>query len=194
MTKMSYSAGAAQLQGYRREIAGIRTRMRAAMAQIEPQEVADYPFETLTGKVRLSQLFGHHKDLIVVHNMGRSCPGCTLWGDGFNGIYQHVTNRAGFAVSSPDRPEVQREFAASRGWAFPMVSHMGTDFAADMGYRSSDGKWLPGISVFKRIGDGKIVRVSDAEAGPGDDFCSLWHLFDLIPEGSAGWMPKITYP
>ena len=38
-----------------------------------------------------------------------------------------------------------------------------------------------------------VVRVSDAELGPGDDFCSVWHLFDLLPEGAAGWRPQFRY-
>ena len=80
-------------------------------------------------------------DLFVIHNMGRSCPNCTLWADGFNGIYPHIADRAAFVVASPDPPDVQQSFAASRGWRFPMVSHQGSSFAADMGYRSAIG-WL----------------------------------------------------
>jgi hypothetical protein len=38
-----------------------------------------------------------------------------------------------------------------------------------------------------------IVRMSDASFSPGDDFCSVWHFFDLIPEGAAGWQPKYNY-
>ena len=74
-----------------------------------------------------------------------------------------------------------------------MVSHMGTTFAADMGYRSDKGGWRPGISVFK-LKEKKILRVSDVEWRPGDDFCSIWHFFDLLPGGAAGWSPKISYP
>jgi predicted dithiol-disulfide oxidoreductase (DUF899 family) len=155
--------------------------------------VADYEFRTLQGSVRLSELFGDHDDLMVVHNMGISCPGCTLWADGYNGVHHHVITRTAFAVSSPDPPEVQQKFAASRGWKFPMVSHMGTTFAADMGYRSEKGAWRPGISVFKRVGN-RILRVSDARWSPGDDFCTVWHFFDMLPDGAAGWSPKIQYP
>jgi len=71
-----------------------------------------------------------------------------------------------------------------------MVSHRGTSFAQDMGYYG-DGP-LPGVSVFKRK-DGKILRVADTSFSPGDDFCALWHFFDLIPEGAAGWAPKYRY-
>jgi hypothetical protein len=66
-----------------------------------------------------------------------------------------------------------------------MVSHAGTSFAADMGYRAEDGGWLPGLSVFKRE-DGRVLRVSDASFSPGDDFCVLWHFFDMLPGGAAG--------
>jgi predicted dithiol-disulfide oxidoreductase (DUF899 family) len=142
--------------------------------------------------IRLSQLFGSKKDLFVIHNMGSSCPYCTLWADGYNGLYGHIASRAAFFISSPDPPTVQRRFARGRGWRFPMVSHEGTSFAQDMGYRSRSGGWLPGISAFRREG-GRIVRVSDAGSSPGDDFCALWHVLDLLPHGSAGWQPKFRY-
>ncbi len=188
---MKYQEGAEQLRSYRRQIAETRRKMRETLAQTEPQEVSDYEFQRPEGTVRLSGLFGKYDDLMVVHNMGQSCPGCTLWADGYNGLHQHVASRTGFVVSSPDSPEAQRRFAASRGWVFPMVSHQGNTFAADMGYTTEKG-WRPGISVFKRQGS-KILRVSDAEWAPGDDFCTVWHLFDLLPEGSDGWRPKLKY-
>jgi predicted dithiol-disulfide oxidoreductase (DUF899 family) len=190
---MKYAAGSEKIRAYRRQIAAIRQEMRAAQAVIEPQEVADYEFKTPEGTVRLSELFGAHADLMVVHNMGKSCPACTLWADGYNGLHHHVITRTAFVVSSPDTPAVQRTFAEGRGWKFRMVSHVGTTFAADMGYRSDTGTWRPGISVFRLAGE-KILRVSDAQWSPGDDFCTLWHFFDLLPEGAAGWAPKLSYP
>ena len=72
-----------------------------------------------------------------------------------------------------------------------MVSTQGTSFAHDMGY-SRDSVPLPGVSVFKRK-DGRIVRVSDTSFSPGDDFCTVWHFFDLLPEGAAGWRPRFEY-
>jgi hypothetical protein len=118
--------------------------------------------------------------------MGSSCAYCTLWADGFNGIYDHLASRAAFVVSSPDRPDVQRTFAASRNWRFPMVSHADTSFAMDMGYRSNDGGLLPGITTFRLDGK-RILRISDRSSSPGDDFCVLWHL--LLPEGAGAWGP-----
>jgi predicted dithiol-disulfide oxidoreductase (DUF899 family) len=189
---MDYKSTSAKLAEHRRQIAAIREKMRAAQAGVEPEEVSDYRLETPQGATRLSELFGNKRDLILVHNMGTTCPNCTLWGDGLNGIYQHLADRAAVVVASPDPPDVQQRFAKSRGWKFPMVSHQGTSFAEDMGYRSERGEWLPGISVFRRDGK-RILRVSDAGFEPGDDFCTLWHILDLLPEGVGDWTAKLSY-
>lgn len=189
---MNYRDTAGKLAAYRIQISELRQKMREAQASIEPEPVSDYEFATPTGPLRLSQLFRGKSDLFVIHNMGRSCSYCTLWADGFNGIYPHIADRAAFVIASPDPPNVQQSFAASRGWRFPMVSHLGTSFAADMGYRSKTGGWLPGVSVFRRKAD-QILRVADTGFEPDDDFCTLWHLFDLLPEGAAGWQAKFSY-
>jgi predicted dithiol-disulfide oxidoreductase (DUF899 family) len=183
---MRYAEVHGKLADYRRQIASIREKMRETLAGVEPQEVQDYELASTEGTVRLSQLFGQHEDLILIHNMGVACSYCTLWADGYNGIHPHVVMRAGFAVSSPDRPAVQKKLAESRGWKFPMVSHAGTSFAADLGYVSAKGGWMPGVSVFRREG-ATVLRVSDTGFSPGDDFCTLWHFFDLLPGGAGEW-------
>ncbi len=188
---MMYDETSKKLAGYRREIAALREKMRAAQKEAEPEEVEDYRFQSIDGPVRLSELFGSKEYLFVVHNMGVGCPNCTMWADGFNGVLPHLENRAAFVVSSPDDPGTQRDFAAARGWRFRMVSHRGTSFAADMGYRGDSG-WLPGVSVFRRAGE-RISRVSDAPFDEGDDFCTVWHFLDLLPEGAAGWRAKFDY-
>jgi len=188
---MRYPEVSEKLAAYRREIAALRGKMQSLQNEAEPEEVENYRFATADGPVRLSELFGGNEYLFVIHNMGKACPACTMWADGFNGVLPHLESRAAFVVSSPDDPETQRAFAASRGWRFGMVSHQGTNFAADLGYRSDKG-WLPGVSVFRRAGD-RIYRVSDTEFGPGDDFCTVYHLFDLLPEGAAGWRPQYSY-
>lgn len=188
---MSYRDTVVQLNDYRRRIAGIRSEMRALQAGIEPESVQDYVFETLDGKVALSQLFGDKQDLFIIHNMGKTCPYCTMWADGFNGVLAHLENRAAFAVTTPDDPKTQAEFAKSRDWRFRMISHANNDFAADMGYRGEKGL-QPGVSVFRKE-DGRVVRVSDAGLGPGDDFCITWHFLDLLPAGPDGWRAKFAY-
>ena len=190
---MTYHDTTAKLARLRNQLTAIRREMRQVQAEVEPEAVADYQFETMEGAVRLSQLFGAKQELFVIHNMGRSCSSCTLWADGFNGVYPHISDRAAFVISTPDAPKVQRDFAASRAWRMPIVSHESTSFAADMGYRSVSGGWLPGVSVFRRDGD-QILRVADTRFQPGDDFCTAWHLFDLLPEGANGWQPRFAYP
>jgi predicted dithiol-disulfide oxidoreductase (DUF899 family) len=188
---MNYSAGMGRIAGYRQEIAALREKIRAAQAEIEPQAVQDYVFSSLGGPRRLSELFGAKEDLILIHNMGRKCPACTLWADGFNGVYPHLADRAAFVVTSPDSPAVQQDFAAARGWRFPMLSHEGTSFAGDMGYHSERG-YKPGVSVFRKGGK-QILRIGDTRFNPFDDFAGIWHLFDMLPGGAGGWMPKFDY-
>lgn len=193
---MQYQETSVRLKQYRQQIADLRKKMRELQQSVEPEEVRDYEFSSADGAVRLSELFGKNEYLFVIHNMGASCPSCTLWADGFNGVLPHMENRAAFVVSSPDDPENQQKFKASRGWRFRMVSHRNTSFAKDMGYWGDqdrgDQGWLPGVSVFRKRGE-KIFRVSDTRFAPGDDFCSIWHFFDLIPEGAGGWQPKYKY-
>lgn len=188
---MNYRDATAKLADYRHQISEIREKMRSTQADIEPEEVQDYEFATLDAKAKLSSLFGEKDTLFVIHNMGTGCSSCTMWADGFNGVYEHLRDRAAFVVSSPEAPEVQQAFAAGRGWRFPMVSNVGTTFAEDMGYRPA-GRSMPGVSVFKRR-NGKILRVADTGFDKGDDFCTVWSLFDLLPEGPAGWRPKFSY-
>lgn len=189
---MNYLEGKKRLTELRKQITAARTEMRALQASIDPQEVADYGFATPQGEIRLAQLFGGKQDLFVIHNMGSTCPYCTLWADGFNGVYHHLADRAAFVVSSPDAPDVQQHFAASRGWKFPMVSHRDSTFAEDMGYRSASGAWLPGVSVFQRQA-GRILRVADSGFSPEDDFCTLWHFLALLPQAAADWQPRFSY-
>lgn len=132
-----------------------------------PLELVDYVFTTQGGKkVRLSQMFGSHDELIIVHNMGVRCAYCTMWADGFNGLREHLSDRAGFVVVSPDQPKIMGEFAKGRGWKFPIYSHIGTDFGKVLGFESAGGGAQPGVSTLFRNPDGKILRVSRAFFGP----------------------------
>ena len=101
---MTYRETAERLAVWRGQITELRGKMRAAQAAVEPEPVRDYDFASCEGPKRLSQLFGAKRDLFVIHNMGRSCVQCTLWADGFNGLYPHIADRAAFVVASPDPP------------------------------------------------------------------------------------------
>jgi predicted dithiol-disulfide oxidoreductase (DUF899 family) len=182
----------ARIVALRTKFQQARTELHEALAEKARGDVADYAFSTLNGPVTLSSLFGKKRDLFVIHNMGRGCNSCTMWADGFNGLYPHIADRASFVVSNAETPELQAEFAASRGWKFPMVSTQGTTFAADMGFTNAAGKTTPGVSAFQKQ-DGRISRVSASGFNESDEFCPVWRLFDLLPEGASDWRPKQTY-
>jgi len=168
-------------------------RIAERKRQMPRQEVQDYTLTGPKGPVKLSDLFGSKRDLILIHNMGKGCRYCTLWADGLNGVLPHLEDRAAFVVCSPDSPETQQQFAQSRGWKFRMVSGHGSNFTQDMGFRSEEGGWEPGVSTFQRSSDGKIVRVAHAPFGPFDPFCVTWHLFALLGDGVSDWEPKYKY-
>lgn len=178
------------------EIAERRTRLTELNRSVS-QIIDDYTLLTSGDTpVRLSELFGDKDDLILIHNMGSRCSYCTLWADGFNGVYQHLANRAAFVLVSPDPPEKQKEFAESRGWKFPLYSDSEIKFSTDMGFTyEKDGTryWSPGASTFKRNGDGTIARVARDFFGPGDPYSGLWHLFDLLADRANGWNPSLKY-
>jgi predicted dithiol-disulfide oxidoreductase (DUF899 family) len=176
-----------QLQEIKRKVADLRR-------QRPPEEVADYKFRDAAGReVALSSLFCDRGELIVVHNMGRDCAYCTMWADGFTGLLPHLENRAAFAVTSPDEPLAQEEFRRSRGWNFPLYSTRGTSFVFDMGFEGGECGRMPGVSVFSKDGDGRISRVGRAEFGPGDNFCAVWHFFEMLPRGVDDWEPRLSY-
>ena len=175
----------------RLKIMELRGQVAELQRALPTESVADYEFDSVDGTVSLSSLFGEKESLFVVHNMGTGCNYCMLWADGFNGVSQHLKDRAAFVISSPDSVEIQQAYVAKRGWDFQMVSAAGTRFAEDMGFTSEHG-YLPGVSVFARDGD-EIVRVASSMFGPGDDFCAVWHLMDLLPGGADGWQPQASY-
>ncbi len=183
-----------QIQLLDRQIADLKKK-RAELWRKAPRErIDDVTLARPDGvEVRLSELFGDKRDLIVVHNMGRKCVYCTLWADGFTGLAKHLEDCAAFVLCSPDEPAVLGAFAESRGWNFRTVSCHGTEFARDAGFEREPGKHWPGVSCFRLTDDGAIERTGLAHFGPGDDFCSLWHFLDLLDKGADGWSPKYDY-
>lgn len=167
-----------------------KAEMRTVMKEAYGPEVKeDYEFLTEQGQVKLSELFGEHADLLVIHNMGRSCNYCTLWADGLASLEPMITERCALALSSPDAPDTQAEVKAKRGWPYQMVSVKGNRFAHDMGYVSDHG-YMPGVSAFHKNDAGEITRTGSSFFGPGDDFCAVWPLFELLEGGANGWEPK----
>jgi len=186
-----------EIEALQQEVDAAKQRLTEARRRRPKEQVQDYVFKDFEGKeVRLSELFGDKDDLIVIHNMGTGCSSCTMWADGFNALEPHLADRAAFVLTSPDKPEVQKRFAAKRNWRFRMLSTDGNTFPMDMGFWQTEppypGPW-PGVSTFRREADGTVVRIAKAEFGPDDDFCATWPLLDLLEGGAKGWDPKFEY-
>jgi predicted dithiol-disulfide oxidoreductase (DUF899 family) len=187
-----------EIQRLEEEVLVAKERLAKALKARPPEVVRDYTLHAAGSGagVRLSELFGASRDLLVVHNMGQRCPYCTLWADGFASLYKHLANRCAFVLTTPDEPAVAGAFASARGWTFPIISHAGTSFAQDLGYKGEEhtyGSYKPGVSGLRKRDDGTITRIATRPFGPGDDFCSLWPMLDLLEGGAGEWAPKFHY-
>jgi predicted dithiol-disulfide oxidoreductase (DUF899 family) len=173
--------------------------------------VANYTFTTPEGApTHLADLFGEHDDLLVIHNMGERCQYCALWADGISAFAPQLSRRAALVLATPNDPASARNQIATRGWKFRVVCDGGSSFARDMGFEgesiSHGTTRLPGVSAFRRERDSssdscdsndggvRITRVGAAQFGPGDEFCSIWGLFDLLTGGVRGWAPQAPFP
>jgi predicted dithiol-disulfide oxidoreductase (DUF899 family)/uncharacterized protein YndB with AHSA1/START domain len=158
--------------------------------------------ETDDKVVRLSELFGNHRDLIVYHLMFKpeddeACPMCSMWVDGFNAVARHVRERAAFVVIAKAPIGKLREWAKRRGWDnIRVLSSYSTTFNHDLHAEDADGDQAPTVSVFRKSGDGvhhfyQGFAMFDDDNSRGIDLLSpVWNLFDLLPDGRGDWYPS----
>ncbi len=166
-------------------------RLRELEAALPGEEVANYSFDTLEGKVTLRDLFAGNEKLLLIHNMGQACRYCTLWGDGLNPFVAHLESVLSVAMVSKDSPDVQRNFANSRHWRFRMASHGGGRYMSEQVAAEGMGN-MPGAVVYELSGD-KILRKASTWFGPGDLYCSQWHFLGLAGIGLDEWTPQYAY-
>src|SRR5205085_5041732 len=84
-----------------KDITKTRSKMLKLLSKHSKMDVMDYNLKDKDNNdVSLSQMFGDKNDLIVIHNMGRSCSYCSMWADGFNGDYKYIEKKAAFALVS----------------------------------------------------------------------------------------------
>jgi predicted dithiol-disulfide oxidoreductase (DUF899 family) len=107
-------------------------RRRLPMVKIEK----DYAFEGPGGKVRLLDLFGGRRQLLVYHFMfdpswDEGCPSCSFLVDNI-GHLAHLHARKTFLtlVSRAPLAKIER-FKKSMGWTVPWYSSFGSDFNYD---------------------------------------------------------------
>ncbi|MCB0394494.1 MAG: DUF899 family protein [Bdellovibrionales bacterium] len=180
-----------ELQKAEHELYELTKKLAALRKASEPKAVKDYIFQTESGEIKLSELFGDKEKLLLIHNMGQGCRYCTLWADGFNGFVPHVESEFALALTSKDDPITQRAMANSRGWRFRTVSHGGGEYIQEQSVQPGE-KNYPGIVAYIKK-DGKIYRKNAATFGPGDEFCSMWNLLSLLGEGEESWTPQFQY-
>ena len=157
----------------------------------EGPEVENYSFSTLDGKASLLELFGDKDQLLVIHNMGQGCRYCTLWADGLNGFVPHLESIMSLVLVSRDAPEVQRQFANSRGWRFKLASHGGGDYIKEQTVMEGEDN-MPGAVVYERKGQA-IYRKNACIFGPGDLYCPLWQFLGMAGFSEETWTPQFRY-
>jgi len=72
-----------------------------------------------------------------------------------------------------------------------MASHEGGEYIVEQTCGENE-KNMPGIVSYKREND-RIYRRSSSLFGPGDLFCSLWHVLSLAGVGEEEWTPQYNY-
>lgn len=147
-----------------------------------PKTVEDYALLDNEGReVKLSSLFGKKEYLIVLHNMGKTCPNCALWGDEFNGMLKHLEQAAGFCVVGPDDPKTQKAYVKERGWKAKLYSARGSTFIKDIGFEDEDGDPEPGISVLQKGKNGKIAILEQVNVCRDDRCPSVLEVIWMLP-------------
>src|SRR3989344_7813724 len=118
-------------------------------------------------KIKLSSLFGKQDYLIILHNMGKTCPSCIVYGDEFNGALTHLQKHAAFCAIGPDDAHTQKIYVKERGWQFPLYSSKGTTFARDLGFESKKGDAQAGVSILQKKPRGPMLILTQMHALPG---------------------------
>jgi len=157
-------------------------------------------------ETRLADLVPDDRSLVVYHMMfspqdDEACPMCSTWVDGLYGVSHHLRQRADFVVISKAPLPKLRNWARHRGWdGLRILSSYGTNFNPEIGSEDEQGNQQPLMSVFvKRDGLVRHVYSGGAYLDPAvpergmDLCCSVWHVWDLIPEGRADWYAGNDY-
>lgn len=177
----------------------------------------NYTFETEEGHKTLAELFNGRGQLVVHHLMygpewTAACPGCSFQAEHIDGPAQHLLhhNVTIVAVSRAPLPKILA-YKKRMGWRFEWVSSFGSDFNYDFhvsftreqieqqridynfGTITTDDRYiseeLPGLSVFLKDQNGRILLTYSTYARGLDMLLGAHHYLDLTPEGrdAAGY-------
>lgn len=171
-----------------------------------PRELSagDAPVRT----VRLSELFTKaNRALVIYHLMygkrqTKSCPMCTAWIDGANGIAHHLAQNLDFAVVAAADIPTLRAHARARGWdKLRLLSAGNSTFKYDLGSEDREGHQDSTVSVFTRDADGTLRHFYSAHPRMAPDIAErgidllapIWHFMDLTPQGRGDWYASLSY-
>jgi predicted dithiol-disulfide oxidoreductase (DUF899 family) len=167
----------------------------------------DYEFLGEQGSQSLIDLFGDQSQLLVYHFMfhpdwDEGCKSCSFWADSFDGAIAHLAARdVAFAVISRGPLDKLLAYRKRMGWSFPWLSSEGSTFNYDFEvsftpeqlegksarYNYCDGanvgSEMPGLSVFRRDGDGAIYHTYSCFSRGLDTLNPVYQLLDLVPKG-----------
>jgi predicted dithiol-disulfide oxidoreductase (DUF899 family) len=157
-------------------------------------------------EVTLEDLAADGRSVISYHMMlddteVEPCSMCSMIVDTFNGVGQHLAQNVNFVVIGKAPLPVLRAWARKRGWnRLRVLSSFGSDFNSDMNLErpeyAPDVKQVPGISVFKKDGEGAVHHLytglphfnSDTVRGV-DGLGCVYGVLDLTPEGRGDYIP-----
>ena len=146
----------------RKQIEAVAAKRRA----LPPggQVPQDYVFERIgptmrPESVKLSELFGPHKTLILYSFMygperDAPCPGCTHLLDGIDGAARHIGQRAALYVVAKSPIARLAAWAHARGWEhLALISTAGNDYDAD--YFGDTSKFSSAMRKQHKVPDGQ---------------------------------------
>jgi predicted dithiol-disulfide oxidoreductase (DUF899 family) len=166
-----------------------------------------YVFDAPEGRISLSDLFASRSQLVVYHFMfgpdwKQGCHRCSFWADNFDGIDVHLAHRdTTFIVASNAPLEKLEAYRARMGWRFKWVSALGSDFNRDLhvsfdkeelaagdayyNFRNVSPPFpeMQGLSVFVKLGDGRVAHAYSTYARGIDVFNGAYNILDLTPKG-----------
>src|SRR3954451_23213126 len=164
-----YRAARSRLLGQEIELRRQMEAVAVARRQLPPGGVVaqDYLF----GDTRFSELFAPGKDTLLIYSFmfpraphddrpgppDGPCPSCVALLDQLDGVVDHLTQHANFAVVAKAPLPALRELASERGWRrLRLLSSQANEYNRDYHAESSDGAQLPMLNVFQR--DGEEIR------------------------------------
>lgn len=174
----------------------------AALRRALPQGplVKDYEFLDGTKRVKLSELFADGKPYLAMYHFmywpddDEFCPMCSMWVDAWNGVAQHVEQRANVVAATLAPLDRVLAWKAQRGWGrIRVLADADATFAHDTGAEQGEGNPIPTVLVFEKTAGGvRHVLTAHAEFPSGalrgiDQLCPTWHIFDLLPSGRGDW-------